>query len=69
MYRQVLDPVANSLGWSSLFAALPLAALFVLLGVLRMRAWVAALLSLLVAIVVAVVVYPMPLGQSLLAAS
>jgi lactate permease len=69
MYRQVLDPVADSLGWSSLFAALPLAALFVLLGVLRMRAWVAALLSLLVAIVVAVVVYPMPLGQSLLAAS
>ena len=24
MYRQVLDPVADSLGWSSLFAALPL---------------------------------------------
>jgi lactate permease len=67
MYRQVLDPVADSLGWSSLFAVLPLVALFVLLGVLRMRAWVAALLSLLVAIVVATVVYPMPLGQSLLA--
>jgi lactate permease len=67
MYRQVFDPVADSLGWSSLFAALPLVALFVLLGVLRMRAWVAALLALLVAIVVAVVVYPMPLGQSLLA--
>jgi lactate permease len=69
MYRQVLDPIADSLGWSSLFAALPLVALFVLLGVLRMRAWVAALLSLLVAIIVAVFVYPMPLGQSLLAAS
>src|SRR4051794_30207637 len=69
MYRQVLDPVADSLGWSSLFAALPLVALFVLLGVLRMKAWMAALLSLLVAIIVAVFVYPMPLGQSLLAAS
>ncbi|HEY6746522.1 MAG TPA: L-lactate permease [Mycobacteriales bacterium] len=69
MYRQVLDPVADSLGWSSLFAALPLVALFVLLGVLRMRAWMAALLSLLVAILVAVFVYPMPVGQSLLAAS
>ncbi|HEV7654812.1 MAG TPA: L-lactate permease [Mycobacteriales bacterium] len=67
MYRQVLDPVADSLGWSSLFAVLPLVALFVLLGVLRMRAWIAALLSLLVAIIVAVFVYPMPLGQSLLA--
>jgi lactate permease len=69
MYRQVLDPVADSLGWSSLFAALPLLALFVLLGVLRMRAWLAALLSLLVAIIVAVVVYPMPFDQSVLAAS
>jgi lactate permease len=69
MYRQVLDPVADSLGWSSLFAALPLLALFVLLGALRMRAWLAALLSLLVAIIVAVFVYPMPVGQSLLAAS
>jgi len=69
MYRQVLDPVANSLGWSSLFAALPLAALFVLLGVLRLRAWVAALLSLLVAIIVAVFVYPMPFDQAVLAAA
>jgi lactate permease len=69
MYRQVLDPVADSLGWSSLFAALPLLALFVLLGVLRMRAWLAALLSLLVAIIVAVVVYPMPFDQSILAAT
>src|SRR6185437_15828077 len=69
MYRQVLDPVADSLGWSSLFAALSLAALFVLLGVLRMRAWIAALLSLLVAIIVAVFVYPMPFDQAALAAT
>jgi lactate permease len=69
MYRQVLDPVADSLGWSSLFAALPLAALFVLLGVLRMKAWVAALLSLLVAIIVAVFVYPMPFDQAVLSAT
>jgi len=69
MYRQVLDPVADSLGWSSLFAALPLVTLFVLLGVLRMRAWMAALISLAVAIAVAVLVYPMPVDQALLAAS
>ena len=68
MYRQVLDPVADSLAWSSLFAALPLLTLFVLLGVLRMRAWLAALISLAVSILVAVVIYPMPVGQSLLAA-
>ena len=69
MYGQILDPVGDSLGLSSIFAALPLLTLFVLLGVLRMKAWIAALLSLLVAILVAVLVYPMPVGQSLLAAT
>jgi lactate permease len=67
MYKQILDPVGDSLGLSSIFAALPLFTLFVLLGVLRMKAWVAALISLGVSILVAVVVYPMPVGQSLLA--
>ncbi len=69
MYRQILDPVGDSLGLSSIFATLPLLTLFLLLGVLRMKAWMAALLSLLVAILVAVLVYPMPVGQSLLAAT
>ncbi len=69
MYRQILDPVGDSLGLSSVFAALPLLTLFLLLGVLRMRAWMAGLISLLVAILVAVLVYPMPVGQSLLAAT
>ncbi len=67
MYQQVLDPVAHSLAWSSLVAAIPLLLLFVLLGVLRVTAWVASLISLAVAIVVAVLVYGMPIGQTLLA--
>ena len=67
MYQQVLDPVAQSLAWSSLVAALPLLLLFVMLGVLRVTAWLASLVSLALAIVVAVLVYGMPLGQSLLA--
>jgi lactate permease len=67
MYRQVLDPVAGSLALTSLFAALPLVTLFVLLGVLRMRAWMASLIALAVAVGVAVLVYPMPVGQALLA--
>ena len=67
MYRQILDPVAHSLGWSSLAAAFPLAALFVMLGVLRLQAWIAALVSLAVAIAVAVAVYGMPIGQATLA--
>jgi lactate permease len=69
MYRQILDPVAHSLAWSSLVAALPLAVLFLMLGVLRVRAWVASLVSLTVALVVAIAVYRMPIGQAALAAS
>src|SRR6185437_2861434 len=67
MYQPNLDPVANSLGVSSIFAALSLITLFVLIGVVRLRAWLAGLIALLVAIVVAVLVYPMPVGQALLA--
>ncbi len=65
MYKQVLDPVGNSLGWSSLLAVLPLLTLFVLLGGLKMRAWLASLISLAVAIIVAIAVYSMPFGQSM----
>ena len=67
MYQQILDPVAHSLAWSSLVAALPLLLLFVMLGVLRVTAWVASLVSLALAIVLAILVYGMPLGQTLLA--
>src|SRR4051812_24320205 len=64
MYQQVYDPVSNSLGWSSLFAALPLLTLFVLLGGVKMKAHWAGLISLAVAIVVAVAVYSMSFGQA-----
>ena len=60
MYKQVLDPVGNSLFLSTLFAVLPLVTLFVLLGGLKLKAHVAALWSLLVAILVAIIVYSMP---------
>jgi lactate permease len=65
MYKQVLDPVANSLGISSIFAALGLLVLFVLLGGLRWKAHWAALVSLGVALIVAIVVYGMPVAQAL----
>src|SRR3954463_16244806 len=65
MYKQVLDPVADSLFVSSLFALIPLLTLFVLLGGLKLAAHWAALLSLLAAILVAVIVYSMPVGQAL----
>ncbi len=69
MYQQILDPVGGSFGLSSIFAALPIVTLFVLLGVLKVRAWVAGLTALAVAIVVAIAVYSMPVGQTLLSAS
>ncbi|MFE9772737.1 L-lactate permease [Streptomyces sp. NPDC005931] len=68
-YQQVFDPVWGSLGWSALFAALPLITLFVLLGGLRWKAWKASLVSLAVALGVAVLAYSMPVGQAALAAT
>jgi hypothetical protein len=65
MYTQVFDPVSDSLGLSSIFAALPLVVLFVLLGVVRMAAQWAALIALAVALLVAIAIYDMPVGQSL----
>ncbi len=64
MYKQVLDPVSHSLGLTSIFAVLPLVTLFVLLGVVRLKAQWAALAALAVSILVAVIVYPMPVGQA-----
>jgi lactate permease len=68
MYQQVYDPVSDSLGLTAIFAVLPLITLFVLLGGLRWAAHWAALTSLAVALLVAFIVYSMPVGQGLDAA-
>jgi lactate permease len=68
MYKQVLDPVGGSLFPSALIAMIPLATLFILLGGLKLRAPIAALCALLSAILVAIIAYKMPVGQSLDAA-
>jgi lactate permease len=65
MYKQVFDPVGDSLGLSSIFAAIPIVVLFVLLGGIKMKAHWAALISLASAIIVAIAVYGMPVGQAL----
>ena len=67
MYRPVIDAVSGSLALTALVAMLPLLTLFVLLGVLRMAAWKAALVSLGVSLVVAVVAYSMPAVQAIMA--
>src|SRR3954454_14050078 len=64
-YTQHFDPVRASLFASGIFAALPLITLFVTLGGLRWKAHWAAVASLVVAILVAVIVYSMPVGQAI----
>ena len=62
-YRQVLAPVAGSLTWSAMVAALPLTTLFFLLGGLRWPARWAALAAMCLACLIAAQVYGMPLDQ------
>ena len=62
MYIQNDTPMGGSLAWSSLVAVLPLLTLFVLLGGLRVRAWLASLIGLAVALLVAILAYGMPVG-------
>ncbi|HCA84062.1 MAG TPA: lactate transporter [Streptomyces sp.] len=64
-YQQDYSPVSDSVALSALFAMLPLLVLFLLLGVLRMRAWLASLIALAVSVVLAVAVYSMPVGDAL----
>jgi lactate permease len=69
VYTQDFNPVSDSLGLTAIFAALPILTLFVLLGGLKMKAQWAALISLGVAMLVAMIVYSMPVDQTALSAS
>jgi lactate permease len=65
MFRQLLTPVADSLGLSFVVAVLPIVAVLILLGVLRRPAWQAALAGLLVGLVIAVTAWQMPIGLAI----
>ncbi len=67
-FQQNTEAVGDSLTASAVCAVIPLAVLFLLLGGLKVRAWIAGLISLAVAIAVAVVLFGMPFGQSISAA-
>ncbi|WP_321473291.1 lactate permease LctP family transporter [uncultured Paludibaculum sp.] len=60
MWQQHYTPVADSLGLSTLVAALPLFTLLYLLGVKRKAAWIASLWGLAAATLVSLAVYRMP---------
>src|SRR4051812_19295290 len=67
-FQQNTQAVGDSLFLSALAAMIPLAVLFILLGGLKVRAWISGLAALASAIVVAVALFGMPAGQALSAA-
>jgi lactate permease len=67
-FQQNTQAVGDSLLLSALCAMIPLAVLFILLGGLKVRAWISGLVALAAAIVVAIALFGMPAGQALSAA-
>ncbi len=59
-WQQDYTPIADSLGYSTIAAAIPLVILFYMLGVRRKPGWIAGLTALGAAVVLAVGVYGMP---------
>ena len=65
MYEQIYEPIAGNLALSTLVAVIPILVLFVLLAGLRLAAQWASLITLAVALAIAVLVYGMPIGLAL----
>jgi lactate permease len=66
MWQHNYEPVAGSLGASALVATIPIAVLFVMLGVLRKPAWMSAISALATALLVSLLVYGMPIKLAIL---
>ncbi|HEX6797061.1 MAG TPA: L-lactate permease [Ktedonobacterales bacterium] len=64
MFHQVLDPTGN-LGLTALAALIPVIALLVMLAVFRLSAWLATLIGSIITLIVAVLVWQLPLGTGL----
>src|SRR5690606_28933378 len=60
MWEQNYQPLLDSLGWSAAAAALPILVPLLLIGVLRKPAWISGLAGLPTAVLVAVLIYDMP---------
>jgi L-lactate permease len=68
MWQQNYEPVGGSLALSALVAAIPIVVLFVMLGVRRKPARMAALTALAIAFVLALFAYGMPVQLALMSA-
>jgi lactate permease len=69
MWQPNFTPVSGSLPLSALVAALPILVLLLLLGIMRKPAWMASLIGLATAMLVAATVYGMPAGRLVAAAT
>jgi lactate permease len=65
MFHQLLTPIAGNLPLSFLVAAVPVAVVLLLLGVLRRPAWQASLAGVLTGLVIAVLFWKLPPGLAL----
>jgi lactate permease len=68
MWQHNYEPIAGSLGVSAVVAAIPIAVLFVMLGVLRKPAWMSAMSALVSALLIALIVYGMPAQLAIISA-
>jgi L-lactate transport len=66
-WTQVYAPVGNNLWLSALVAVIPIVFFFVALAVLRMKGHIAAIITVLLAVLVAVLAYGMPVSMALAA--
>ncbi len=62
MFHQLLSPVANNLFLSFLVGFIPILVVLVLLGLVRLPAWQAALAGLVAGLLIAITVWQMPIG-------
>jgi len=69
VFPQPLAPIGGSVALSALIAAIPLALLFVLLGVFKIKAWLAAIIGLVVSLLIAIVGWTMPAATAFSAAA
>ncbi len=63
MFHQLLTPVANNLFLSFLVGIIPIVVVLILLGVVRLPAWLSALAGLIVGLIIAALVWRLPFQQ------
>jgi L-lactate transport len=62
MFHQLLAPIAGNLFLSFLVGLIPILVVLVLLGIVRLPAWQAALAGLVIGLIIAIAIWQMPVG-------